>query len=204
MKKLNPNGFNLYKNGEFWLVIQTGDNELEARKSIRSYIEINNFDFKDFTYQRFENHSNEGFEVKTIFAKPFTKEELKGKFVIGFDTICEGNQCGKDENDNPCPTLYDSYNEAFKEIFADAVCGVEGNEDCFKDNEELDRDVVIKEMEELIKEDDVEKMKVYFDKHPEANYYDEFVEKAEDFIVGRKALFTDNGVMVEGTKLEDL
>ena len=221
-KVRNPNGFNLYRNGKFWMIICEGDNELEARQNIRNYVNINNFDFKDFTYQKFENHSNEGFEVNTIFAKPFTKEELKGKFVVYFDTICEGFQCGKDENDNPHPHLYNSYDEAFKEKFIDASCGIEGNEEYFMEDEvegyDLDdpkdvkkmekdqakRDKIISDMKALIKNDDIKGMKAFFQKEPDANYYDEYIEKAEDFIVGRRAFFTSSGVVIEGTKLEDL
>ena len=135
--------------------------------------------------------------------KKFKKEELKNKFVIGFDTICEGNQCGKDENDNPSPELHDSYDSAFKELFDDAICGIEGNEWAFEDTD-LDRKVVLEEMNSLKKEGNVDKMKAYFDKHPETNYYDEFIEPADEFVVGRKAIFTGEGIVIEGTKLGDL
>lgn len=134
--------------------------------------------------------------------KKYKPEDLKGKFVIGFDTICEGNQCGKDENDNPDPNLYDSYDEAFKELFIDASCGVEGNVEHLED--EQARDKMLAEMNALIKEDDIEKMKAYMSENPDSNYYEEFIEKAEDFVVGRKAIVTDKGLKIEGVKLEDL
>lgn len=135
--------------------------------------------------------------------KNFKKEELKNKFVIGFDTLCDGNQCAKDDNENPSPTLHESHDSAFKELFEDAMCGIEGNEFAFEDTD-LNRESVLKEMKALIKEDDAKKMKAYFDKHPEANYYNEFIESADEFIVGRKSIFTENGIVIEGTKLEDL
>ena len=40
-------------------------------------------------------------------------------------------------------------------------------------------------------------MEDWFDHWPETNYFDEFVEKAEDFIIGRKVIFTLR-VRVEG------
>ena len=59
-------------------------------------------------------------------------------------------------------------------------------------------------MNSLKKEGNVDKMKAYFDKHPETNYYDEFIEPADEFVVGRKAIFTGEGIVIEGTKLGDL
>lgn len=129
------------------------------------------------------------------------KEDLKGKFIIAFDTICEGHQCAKDENDNPDPNLYDSYNEAFKELFGDAVCGIEGNTEHLED--EQARDKMISEMKALIEEGDIEKMKVYFEENSEANYYDEFVQEAEEFVFGRKCIIGDEGAKVVGQKLEE-
>ena len=46
--------------------------------------------------------------------KKYKPEELKGKFVVGFDTICQGHRCALDENEKPDPHLYDSYDEAFE------------------------------------------------------------------------------------------
>ena len=137
--------------------------------------------------------------------KRFKKEDLKGKFVIGFDTICEGHQCGKDENDKPDPILYSSKDEAFKELFIEAVCGIEGNQFLWEEeDEELDRDTVIAEMNALIKTGDIQAMRDYMDKNPDTNYYGEFIEEAKEFVVGRKAILTSDGIVIEGTKLEDL
>jgi hypothetical protein len=126
--------------------------------------------------------------------------EVKGKFVIGFDTICDGHQTGSDENGNP--PLFDSYDEAFKELFVDASCGIEGCEDYLDD--EVAREKMINEMNAIIKEDDIEKMKAYMSENPDANYYEEFVQPADEFILGRKTFFTGQGIVIEGTKLEDL
>lgn len=153
-------------------------------------------------------------------SKKFKAEDLKGKFLIGFDTICDGNQTSGNDEDGK-PHLYDSYNEAFKEVFIDAIEGIKGNEEYFMDDDGYDlddpkdekreakdqknRDKIISDMRAIFKEDDIEKMKAYFQKKPDANYYDEFVEKADEFILGRKTMWSPaTGVTIEGTKLEDI
>lgn len=125
------------------------------------------------------------------------KSDLEGKFLIAFDTICEGHQTGNDENGNP--PLYDSYDEAFKDMFVDALCSIEGNEEHLEDEEA--REKMIAEMTAISQEGDVEKMKTYFNDNPDANYGEEFIMKADEFIEGRKAIFTGGGVVIEGTKL---
>ena len=116
------------------------------------------------------------------------------KYIIAFDTICDGWQCAKDENENPNPALYDSYDEAFKEIFIDAKCGMNGS------GEDED-EILLSKMEQLIKEDNIDKMKEFFEQYPDANYYNEFVVKYDEFLLGRKAIFTGKGVTIIGTKL---
>ena len=132
------------------------------------------------------------------------KTELKGKYVIGFDTICEGNQTSKDEND--LPVLYDSYEEAFKELFSDAIEGIRGyGEDYFAEMDiDLDYHTSINRMEEILKMDDVKLMEKTLDEEQALNYNDDFVEKADEFILGRKAIFTGTGITIEGTKLEEI
>lgn len=129
------------------------------------------------------------------------KTELKGKFLIAFDTICEGHQTAKDENGEPCPELYNSYNEAFKELFTDAICGIEGNEEHLEDEDA--REQMLKDMNALLEAGDVDKMKTYMDENPDSNYYEDFIQEADQFILGRKAIFTGQGLVIEGTKLED-
>ncbi len=46
--------------------------------------------------------------------KQLTSEELKGKYVIAFDTFCTGMDCIKDNDEQP--TLYDSYADAERDI----------------------------------------------------------------------------------------
>ena len=133
--------------------------------------------------------------------KKLKKEDLIGKFVVGFDTMCQGHRCAIDENEQPDPNLYDSYDEAFKELFIDAYYSIEGNEEHLEDEDA--RDKMMSEMKVLIKEGDIEKMKAYFEKEPDANYNEEFIQEADQFIWGRQAMFTGNGVRIDGTKLED-
>lgn len=128
--------------------------------------------------------------------------ELKGKFLIAFDTIVDGHQVGTDEDGNPCPELYDSYDEAFKELFTESIAGINGNEEHLEDV--VAREKMLVEMKSLLEAGDVEKMKEYMNSNPESNYYDEFIQEADEFILGRKLIFTGQGLVIEGTKLEDL
>ncbi len=64
--KLNKNGFNLYRNNKFWMVITTGENEEKAIKDIKQYVKINNFPIEEFTYKQFKNNISENFELKKI------------------------------------------------------------------------------------------------------------------------------------------
>jgi nitrate reductase NapAB chaperone NapD len=66
MKKLNPNGFNLYRNGNFLMVILQGENEEEAIKNIKGYAEVNNINIAELTYKQFKNHQSLGVEMKNI------------------------------------------------------------------------------------------------------------------------------------------
>ena len=46
--------------------------------------------------------------------RKFTPEELEGRFILAFDTICDGWDCVKGSNDDPF--LYESEQEAQEEI----------------------------------------------------------------------------------------
>lgn len=128
--------------------------------------------------------------------------EVKGKYLIAFDTICDGNQTATDENN--LPQLFDSEADAFFELFCDAMAGLEGTDDDYFEENEIDKDETLAKMQELKDEGNFFKMKNWFDANPSANYYDEWIESAEDFVLGRKAIFTGKGVVIEGTKLEEL
>lgn len=132
------------------------------------------------------------------------KQELKGKYMIAFDTVCDGWQCTNDHEGKPNPEFFDSEGDAMHELFADAIAGIEGNEEEFEDDEEIDRDKVLAEMKAIFEEGDTDKMREYLDANPHANYYDDFIVPADEFVLGRKAIFTGRGIVIEGTKLEDL
>ncbi len=129
------------------------------------------------------------------------KNKLTGKFVVVFDTICDGNQAVKDENNNP--VLYNSYDEAFKEIFDGALSMFNNySKEEIKEYAEAVTPALLKKMNKIFKSDDVKAMKELFDKHPDLNYNEECVEKADEFILGRKAIFTGKGVQIVGKKLK--
>jgi len=132
----------------------------------------------------------------------FTAEELKGKFIIAFDTMADGWQCATDEKGRPDPNLYDSEGDAMFELFGDIISMLE-----HKDAEELEDCGITAEQRTEMKaifnngEGDPEQMKNFLDANPECNYNGEWIENAEEFIFGRKAIFTGNGGHIEGTKL---
>lgn len=132
------------------------------------------------------------------------KQELKGKYMIAFDTVCDGWQCTNDHEGKPNPEFFDSEGDAMHELFADAIAGIEGNEEVFDENEELDRDEVLAEMEAILEQGDTNKMREYLDANPDANYYDDFIVPADEFVLGKKTIFTGKGIVIEGKKLEEL
>jgi len=127
--------------------------------------------------------------------------ELKGKFVITYDTICDGMQCQFDDEEKKIPTLYDSEADANFEIFCDAMAGLEGTDDDYFHDNNIDKEKVLAEMEALKLEGDNDKMRDYLQSTTGANYYGESVEPADEFVLGRKAIFTGNGLVIEGNKL---
>lgn len=130
-------------------------------------------------------------------------KEIKGKFIIAFDTIVDGWQCAKDENENPDPTLFDSEADAMRELFGDALSML-----THKDEEELeDCGISVEqraEMKKIFDNGDPQHMADFLRTNSECNYNDEFIIPAEEFILGRKSIFTGQGIVIEGTKLEDL
>ena len=132
------------------------------------------------------------------------KNRLEGKFVVGFDTMCDGNQCTmtEDEKGKRTPVLFDSYDEAFKEIFDDAVSSLANHS--AKELKEIfgvTKKLVV-EMNKVLKTGDVRAMEAFLDKHPDLNTNNEFVEKADEFIMNRKAIYTGKGVVITGKKLK--
>ena len=138
--------------------------------------------------------------------KRYTQEELEGKFVIAYDTICDGNQClmGGEEGDaDYAPLLFDSEDEALRKIFDDNLSMLISHlEDGMlqKFNDGVTREM-IEDMENVFETSDVAQMRKFMEEYPECNDSGEWVEPAETFIVNRKAIFTTKGIVIEGKKL---
>ena len=132
--------------------------------------------------------------------KNMAKKNLIGKFIIAFDTICEGWQCAKDENDKPDPTLFDSEAEAMVELFDDALSMVENKNDEDLSEANITREQLA-EMKRVFKTGDAELMKNFLKSNPSCNYNDEFIVPAEEFVLGRKAIFTTEGLVITGKSL---
>lgn len=132
------------------------------------------------------------------------KSKYAGKFVIVYDTVVDGNQCTMtEENGKEVPALFDSYDEAFVEIFdgAHAMLSNRSEEELEEYNEGVTPEMV-EEMGRLLQTNDVEGMKKFLNEHEECNDNGEWVEKADEFIMNRKAIFTGNGVEITGKKLK--
>lgn len=129
-----------------------------------------------------------------------TENKYKGKFMIAFDTLCEGWQCAKDEDENPDPILFDSYDEAMVELFGDAV-------DMLRNRTAADRqevgvsEEIFEEMKAVMKTGDAGLMKSFLNQNENCNYNDEFIIPADEFILGRRAIFGSEGLTITGTKL---
>lgn len=130
------------------------------------------------------------------------KNTLTGKYIIAHDTICEGMQCQK--NEEGLPTLYNSIEEAVKEIFTDAICGLEGTDNDYFTDSGIDQFETISEMECILDMGDTELMHQYLSDNQECNYYDEFIDKAEDFVIGMKVILTGAGLHIKGIRLINL
>jgi len=141
--------------------------------------------------------------------KQYTAEELKGKFVVAYDTICDGNQCmmeGEENSPDYAPLLFNSADEAFAEIF-------DGNHSMLTAHErdgqleEYNEGVtpeLIKEMGEILQSGDVSKMREFMEAHPECNDSGEWVEPADKFIMNRKTIIGENGGFITGKKLNEI
>jgi len=128
-------------------------------------------------------------------------KNLVGKFIIAFDTLFDGWQCAKDENDKPDPTLFDSEAEAMVELFGDAV-------DMLINQTEGDREDLgiteeqFEEMKRVFETGDGNLMKSFLQQNEACNYNDEFIVPAEEFVFGRKAIFGSEGLVITGKKLK--
>jgi hypothetical protein len=126
------------------------------------------------------------------------KSRLKNKWIIGFDTICDGNQCVMDDGS---PALFNSREEAMKELFGDALAMILAQDEDSLTELEISQEQITK-MKEIDATGDAAQMDKFLDEHPEMNYNSEFVEEADEFILNRKAFFTRDGIVITGKKLE--
>lgn len=116
------------------------------------------------------------------------KEDLIGKFIVAFDTIVDGEQTATNEDD--LPTLHESEDEAFKELFDDAATMLDGYtpREVRMYCEGVTMDMVQK-MKELNSGTDIEAMRQFLKENPQCNVNNEYVVKAEDFVKGKKIIF---------------
>lgn len=141
--------------------------------------------------------------------KQFTKQELEGKFVVAYDTVCDGNQCmmeGEEGDADYAPLLFNSADEAFTEIFdanLEMLKAHESDEQLEEYNEGVTPEL-IREMELVYNIGNVDTMREFMKEHPECDDNGEWVSPAEQFIMGRKAFFTEQGVVIEGKKLSEI
>lgn len=117
------------------------------------------------------------------------EKDLTGKFVVVHDTICEGEQTAMTEEN--MPVLYNSADEAFKELFDDAHSMLDNRteEELEEYNEGVTPEMVT-EMGRLLELGDVTLMRQFLEWNPQCNDNEEFVLPAEEFIQGRKAIYT--------------
>ncbi len=116
------------------------------------------------------------------------KEDLIGKFIVAFDTIVDGEQTATNEDD--LPTLHESEDEAFKELFDDAYSMLSNYSD--EELEEYAEGVTAEMVEEMGKINFIGQvilMKDFMARCPQCNVNNEYVVKAEDFIKGHKIIF---------------
>ncbi len=135
--------------------------------------------------------------------------ELKGKFVIAFDTVFMGNQCvmeGDAGTPEYKPALYDSADEAFREIFDSNHSMLQSHLDdgTLEEYNEGVTVAMILDMQNILQSGNVESMRKFMNEHPECDHCEEFVQPADEFILGRKAIFTGLGLVIEGKKLTEL
>lgn len=129
------------------------------------------------------------------------KNKLTGKFIIAFDTLCDGWQCATDDDGKPDPNLYDNEDEAMKTLFDDILSMIENQSP--KEMRE-NSGITVKqrtEMKKIEKTGDAKLMKSFLEQNPECNYSNEFIVPAEEFVFGRKAIFGSEGLKIIGNKL---
>lgn len=131
--------------------------------------------------------------------------ELNGKFIVAYDTLCDGWNCMVNirENGVESPTLFNSEDEAFKEIFDGNLCMLKShrNDEMLEELNEGVTPEMIDEMEKVFDTNDVSLMRKFMSDNPDCNDSGEWVEPAETFIMNRKTFLTSEGIVITGTKL---
>ncbi len=151
--------------------------------------------------------------------KKYTKEELKGKFLIASNTVADGDICmmeGEEGDKDYSPILFDSEDEAFAEIFDSNLAMLQSHRDS-KMLGECNPGVTKKMIAEMEKindsttrsfKKDVKAMREFMDKFPQCDDSGEWVVPADEFIMNRKAFVwvEDNKLKgtIEGKKLTEL
>ena len=133
------------------------------------------------------------------------KKDCVGKFVIAFDTICDGWQCATDENEKPDPELFESELDAKFEVFGDAISMLENQTEEERHDNEISPELWA-EMKALWNGGDCETQDLvdFLNAHPECNYNEEFVVPATDFIFERQAIYGEKGLQIHGKHLWQL
>lgn len=119
------------------------------------------------------------------------KKNKNNKFIIAFDTIVDGWQCAKDEQDEPI--LYDTREEAVQEMFSDALSMLsnrtEEELELYNEGVTVER---VKQMREIFEAGNTLAMENFLKDYPECNDNEDFVIPAEEFQLGRKTFFAGN------------
>jgi len=139
----------------------------------------------------------------------YTSQQLQGKFVVTHDTIVDGYQCmmeGEEGDADYAPLLFDSEDEAFKEVFDSNYYMLESHmeSDQLEEYNEGVTPVMVVEMDEILQSGNVDAMRKFMEVHPECNDSGEWVEPAETFIMNRKFILSVSGSRITGKKLSEL
>lgn len=120
-----------------------------------------------------------------------TENKNTGKFVVVYNTVVDGEVCHK--NEDGTPLLFNSEDEAFREIFDDATSMLSNYTQAeLKEYCEGVTQKMVKDMKILNKGNNIEAMRKFMRKNNQCNYNDEFAISLDGFINGRKTIYTKN------------
>jgi hypothetical protein len=96
------------------------------------------------------------------------------------------------------PYLFDTYNEAFVDMFDDAA------ETLRVSDEPINHNILIA-MDTLLVNEDVEGMKAFWAAHQdECNPREEWVESTRTFLRERRAIYTSKGLVIQGRPISTI